>query len=51
MKEVLQTWRGSFIVTFGILFFLVPGLIYFAVMYGKRECPNCSSLNNCKEKK
>lgn len=48
-KGQMKTWLSNyntpqFIVLIGLLFFMVPGLIFIAVFWGKYKCPNCGSV-------
>jgi len=46
----MKTWLGNyglpqFIALIGILFYLIPGLIFIAWGWKKYKCPNCGALS------
>jgi len=50
----MKTWLGNynaaqFIVLVGLLFFLIPGLIFIALFWGKYKCPSCGALGKNQE--
>lgn len=49
----MKTWLGNynapqFIVLLGLLFCVIPGLIFIALFYNKYKCPNCGALGKNK---
>ncbi len=45
----MKTWLSNynapqFIVVIGLLFFLIPGLIFIALYWGKYKCPDCGTI-------
>lgn len=52
-KGRMKTWLGNygapqFIVLLGILFFIIPGLIFIALFSGKYKCPSCGAIGKNK---
>ncbi len=45
VKNYLATNKGQFILIILLLCYIVPGLIYWAVMRGKKICPKCGRTN------
>jgi hypothetical protein len=48
-KGKMKTWLGNysapqFIVLLGFLFFIIPGLIFVALYWGKFKCPSCGAV-------
>ena len=45
VKNYLATNRGQFILIILVLCWVIPGLIYWAVIRGKKICPKCGMTN------
>lgn len=46
----MKTWLGNysfpqFLVLLGLLFYILPGVIFIAWAWGKFKCPNCGALD------
>jgi predicted RNA-binding Zn-ribbon protein involved in translation (DUF1610 family) len=45
MKTWLRNYNApQFIAIIGILFWVIPGLIFIALSWGKYKCPNCDKV-------
>ncbi|MBW6487335.1 MAG: SHOCT domain-containing protein [Syntrophobacterales bacterium] len=50
----MKTWLSNysapqFIILLGLLFFIIPGLIFIALFWGKYKCPNCGAIGKNRE--